>query len=170
VNADVLEVLELPAILERVAAACSTPRGAELARGLTPSGDAKEVVRRQTLTAEAVELLDHAAEPPLDRIHDVRDPAAHAALGGVLAPPTLRHTADTISGALRARGALDEQDAPLLRALAAAVDPGLKPLGERIGKAVEEDGSDLRDSASPKLRQLRGELRTGRQRVRDRLE
>jgi DNA mismatch repair protein MutS2 len=170
VNADVLEVLELPAILDRVAAACSTPRGAELARGLAPSGDAGEVVHRQALTTEAVELLDHAAEPPLERIHDVREPAAHAALGGVLAPQALRHAGDTITGALRARAALDEQDAPLLRALAASVDPALKPLAERIGKAVEEDGSDLRDNASAKLRKLRGELRTGRQRVRDRLE
>ena len=63
-----------------------------------------------------------------------------------------------------------EQEAPLLRELAAAIDPALKPLAEAIDRAVEQDGSDLKDNASPKLRKLRGELRTGRQRVADRLE
>ncbi|HET9508829.1 MAG TPA: Smr/MutS family protein, partial [Gaiellaceae bacterium] len=76
----------------------------------------------------------------------------------------------TIAGALRARSALDAQAAPLLRELAAAIDPALAPLAKTLDRAVEEDGSDLRDNASPKLRKLRGELRTGRQRVRDKLD
>ena len=129
-----------------------------------------EVARRQALTAEAIALLDIAEEPPLEGIRDVRETAAHAALGGVLAAPALRHVGDTVSGSLRARAALEEQEAPLLRELAAAIDPALKPLAEAIDRAVEQDGSDLKDNASPKLRKLRGELRTGRQRVADRLE
>ena len=44
------------------------------------------------------------------------------------------------------------------------------PIAKAIDRAVEEDGSDVRDNATPKLRKLRGELRTGRQRVRDKLE
>ena len=165
-----LDVLEFPAIRERLAAATATELGAKLATALEPSPDRGEVTARQTLTSEAIALLDESLEPPLEGIRDVREQAAHAALGGALSPGALRHVADTASGALRARAALDEQAAPLLSDLAAAVDPSLAPLVKAIERAVEEDGSDLRDNASPKLRKLRGELRTGRQRVRDKLE
>ena len=167
---DALEVLEFPAIRERLAAATSTELGAELAALLQPSPDVDEVTRRQALTSEAIALLDESLEPPLEGIRDVRDQAAHAALGGALSPLALRHVADTGSGSLRARAALEEHAAPLLREAAAAIDPALAPLAKAIDRAVEEDGSDLRDTASPKLRKLRGELRTGRQRVRDKLE
>jgi DNA mismatch repair protein MutS2 len=170
VDSNALHVLEFPAIRQRLAAATSTELGAELATLLEPSPDVDEVTRRQALTAEAIALLDESLEPPLAGIRDVRDQAAHAALGGALSPLALRHVADTASGSLRARAALDEQAAPLLREAAAAIEPALAPLVKSIDRAVEEDGSDLRDNASPRLRKLRGELRTGRQRVRDKLE
>ncbi len=169
-DANALDVLEFPAIRERLARATATEFGAALAAELEPSSAPDEVARRQALTAEAIALLDESLEPPLDGIRDVREQAAHAALGGALSPSALRHVADTAAGALRARGALDEASAPLLRELAAAIDPALAALAKPIDRAVEEDGSDLRDNATPKLRKLRGELRTGRQRVRDKLE
>ncbi len=154
-----LDVLEFPAIRERVAGAAATEHGAALAAELEPSPDAGEVARRQALTAEAIALLDESLEPPLERISDVRDQAAHAALGGALSPQALRRVSDTATGSLRARAALDEAAAPLLRELAAAIDPALAHVAKAIDRAVEEDGSDLRDNASPKLRKLRGELR-----------
>ena len=165
-----LVALEFPAIAERVARAAATEHGAELARALVPSPDPEEVARKQALTAEVITLLEIAAEPPLEGIEDVREQAALAARGGALAPKALRSAGNTIAGALRARGALEDQDAPLLRELGAAIDPALAPLAKAIDRAIESDGSDLKDNASPKLRKLRGELRTGRQRVADRLE
>jgi DNA mismatch repair protein MutS2 len=172
VDPDALVTLEFPAIRERLASATGSSHGAELARSLVPSADPAEVSRRQALTAEAVGLLDTADEPPLEGLHDVRDPAAHAALGGVLAAGALRNAADTIGGALRARAALDdvEKAAPLLRGIGAAIQPALAPLAESIHRAIEEDGSDLRDTASPRLRKLRVQLRNDRQRVSEKLE
>ena len=170
-DASALDVLEFSAIAERLAAATGTPRGAELARALRPSADAAEVARRQALTAEAIVLLDDAAEPPLHGIHDVRDAAAHAGRGGTLTPEALGRIAATIGGGLRARAALDGERAraPLLAELAAEIDSGLAPVAEQISRCVEDDGSDLRDNASPLLRKLRRELREGRQRVAEEL-
>jgi DNA mismatch repair protein MutS2 len=167
-----LDPLEFPAIAGRVAGATSTSHGAELAHALEPSPDPDEVARRQALTREAIALLDAADEPPLERIRDVRAPVEHAARGGVLTPVALRDSAETIAGALHARAALDGQAdaAPLLSGLAAAVDPTLAPLGDSIRRQIEEDGSDVRDHASPTLRRLRAELRSSRQRVREKLE
>ena len=167
VNTSALDVLELPAVLERLAGATATSRGAELGRSLEPSPDAAEVARRQALTAEAIALLDEAAEPPLRGIGDVRAAAARAARGGVLDPTALGQIARTIGGGLAARAALDAQAelAPLLAELAVPVDPTLRGIADAIADAVAEDGSDLRDNASPALRRLRRHLREGRHRV-----
>jgi DNA mismatch repair protein MutS2 len=167
-----LDALEFQAIRERLARAAATSHGASRALALVPSPDPDEVARRQALTAEAISLLDAAEEPPLEGIHDVREPAAHAARGGVLTTAALRDVAETISGGLHARSVLDAlaETAPLLRELAAPIDPGLAALAQAIRRQVEDDGSDLKDTASPRLRKLRIELRSGRQRVREKLE
>ena len=166
-----LDALEFPAIVERLARATATAAGTELALALAPTAEPVEVAGRQALTAEAIILLDESLEPPLGGIRDVREPASHAALGGVLTTEALSAVGLTIGGGLRARAALDEhaESAPLLAELASAIDRSLAPLAEEIGRRVEEDGSDLRDTASPRLRKLRGELRDGRQRVADEL-
>src|SRR5215208_4479982 len=152
-DSNALAVLEYPAIVERLAGAASTPRGEELARGLLPSPDPPEVDRRQALTAEAIALLDDAAEPPLAGIQDVRGAAELATRDGVLRPADLRAVAVTIGVGLEARRVLHEsaETAPLLAELVAPVDPGLATLADAIRRRVEDDGSDLRDNASPVL-------------------
>jgi len=150
-------VLEFRAIAERLAAATATPFGAELAHALVPSDDLDEVTRRQALTAEAVALLDESAEPPLEGIADVRSSAELAARGGVLAADALSKIASAIAGGLRARAAVDaeKEAAPLLGEIASAIDRDLAPLAKEVSRCVEDDGSDLRDNASPLLRKLR---------------
>jgi DNA mismatch repair protein MutS2 len=170
VDPKALAALEFAAVAERVAQAAATDRAVELAHALEPTGDPEEVARRQALTAEAISLLDEAAEPPLEGIRDIREAADQAALGRALTPAALRDVSRTIGGGLRARAALEAQDAPLLREMAARVEPALAAVAKTIDRAVEEDGSNLRDNASPRLRKLRSELRTSRQRVRERLE
>jgi DNA mismatch repair protein MutS2 len=161
-----LAALEFSAIVDRLAAATGTAFGEELARALTPSNEAGVVARRQELTAEVVGLLDESAEPPLEAIHDVRAAVEHAARGATLGADALRRIADTIGGGLRARSAISS---PLLSELAAGIEPSLAPVAEEISRAVEEDGSDLRDSASPQLRKLRKQLRESRLRVAEEL-
>src|SRR5919201_5761407 len=140
-DADALQALEFVAITERLARATQTPRGAELALALVPSADPDEVARRQGLAAEAVTLLDEAVEPPLHGIHDVREAVELAARGGVLTPDAVSAVASTISGGLRARAALEEQEAPLLREIGDAVEPGLARVADEVRRAIEEDGS-----------------------------
>jgi DNA mismatch repair protein MutS2 len=166
-----LAVLEYPAIAERLADAAASPPGAALAHALVPSPDERDVAARQALTAEAIALLDEAEEPSLHGVADVREAAAHAARGGVLDPGVLRDIATTVTVGVAARSVLAtrEETAPLLNELAAPIEPPLAPLAEAINRAVEEDGSDLRDTASPRLRKLRAELREGKHRVTEEL-
>jgi DNA mismatch repair protein MutS2 len=171
VDEHALEALELDIVLERLAAAAATPYGVERARALVPARDGTEVERRQTLTDEAVALLDHAAEPPLHGIAEVRGAVERAERGAGLGVRELYEIAGAVEGALRARGALDEQElAPQLGDIAATIDPSLERLAAELRRCVDDDGAALRDSASPRLRELRSALRTGARRVDEALQ
>jgi DNA mismatch repair protein MutS2 len=160
------EALELPAILERLAAAAATEPGALLARALEPSADEGEVRRRQELTSEAIALLDAAEEPELAGVSDVREVAARAARDGVLGAAELRAVVRTVRVALGARSSLETSTlAPALTGLATAIEPSLSRLADRLDRAVADDGSDLRDSASPLLARLRKEVASGAARI-----
>jgi DNA mismatch repair protein MutS2 len=164
-----LELLELPAILDRLAAAAASEPGRRRALELDPSPDADEVAARQALTTEAIAVLELSREPELGAVGDVREAARLAARGSALDPAALRAIATSIETAIVARAALDAETAPLLSGIAASIEPGLSPLAASIAAAVEDDGTDLRDSASPALRRLRRELREGRARIAERL-
>src|SRR6185295_10599059 len=125
----------------------------------------------QAQTAEAIVLLDDAAEPDLAGVADIRAAAEHAERGGTIDPGGLNLVRRTISAGVASRRALaGRDDLPVLAELVGAIDESLSSVAEEIGRAVEEDGSDLRDSASPALRRLRRELREGRGRLAERLQ
>src|SRR5579884_2449085 len=170
-DAEALAALELPAILERLAAAAATDLGAARSRALGPSPDAAEVADRQALTAEAIALLDAAAEPALAGVRDVGEAVARAERAGTLRAEELRAIGVSARVGVHARGALDARRdlAPRLAAIGARIEPALLSLADEIDRRVEEDGSDLRDSASPALRKLRAEVRNGGARVREEL-
>ena len=164
-----LELLELPAVLARLAAAAASEPGALLAVGLRPSADADEVRLRQQPTTEAIVLLDEAAEPDLGGVADVTDAAERAARGSTLDTRSL----SLIERTIRA-GTAGVARSPARRRFRAAgatagIDVSLLSVAEEIGRSVEEDGSDLKDSASPVLRRLRRELREGRGKLAERL-
>jgi DNA mismatch repair protein MutS2 len=165
-----LELLELPAVLERLSSATASEPGALLALELRPSADADEVRLLQQQTAEAIALLDEAQEPDLGGAADVSEGAELAARGGVLDTRTLTRVERTIrAGVAASRALAGRGDLPALAELAARIDTSLLSVAEEIGRSVEEDGSDLKDSASPALRRLRRELREGRGRLAERL-
>jgi len=170
VDGRAFDLLELPAILEQLAGAAASEPGQARALALDPSSEPAEVAARQRLTAEAVALVDHAAEPELGRVREIRPSLEIAARGGILDPAPLRHVAAAVEQAVAARGALEAfAEAPGLTAVAAGIDPELAALAAAIGGAIEDDGSDVRDGASPTLRKLRRELREGRARLAERL-
>ncbi len=165
-DAAALAALELPAIVDRLATFASTDHGAALARQLAPSADRTTVERRHELTSAAVVVLAADAAPELAGIRDVRPAAERSTRGGLLRPGELQAIAVSIRIALEAKRVLHE---PVLAKLLEPVDPALRGLADEIDRRIEEDGSDVRDTASPLLRKLRTELRNGGARVRDEL-
>ena len=164
-----LELLELPAILERLADATDGEPGRRRSLELAPSSEPDEVAARQRRTREAVALIEQSLEPDLG-VADIGPLVELAARGSLLDAAGLAAVGTATVVGLAAREALTATSvAPDLTDLAAAIDPELATLAGRIRAAVEEDGSDLRDGASTALRRLRRELRTGRTRLAERL-
>ena len=164
------ELLELPEILDRLAGVAGSEPGRLQALALRPSADPDEVAARQALTTEAVAILEQSAEPDLAGASDVRPAVEVAARGSVLDTGALHTIAVSIDTGVTARIALESvDDVPGLARLASRIEPGLSGVSDTIAKAVEDDGSDLRDGASPALRRLRRELREGRARIAERL-
>ena len=165
-----LELLELPEILERLAAVAVSEPGKHRCLALEPAADVDEVRRRQALTTETVRLLEESAEPELAEVRDVRHAVEIAARGSTLDTATLRAIAVSIDAAIAARAAVEPvDDVHGLRELVRRIEKSLGEVSEPIRRAVEDDGSDLRDGASPALRRLRRELREGRARIAERL-
>ena len=144
-------MLEFPAVVARLAAATASEPGQLLALELRPSSDLSEVERRQRLTTEAVTLLDEAGEPDLTNVSDIRPATALAVLGSAIEPRALRTIGIAIRRGVSARRLLETQPAaPGLHALAEAIEPGLGRLADQIDRTIEEDGSGVRDAASPR--------------------
>ena len=170
-DSEALAALELPAITERLATATATELGSDHARALTPSADPDVVATRQELTAEAVALFDAGHDVPLAGVADIRRAAERAEREGTLGPGELRAIARAVRVGLEARRILAEQRelAPLLHGRTSILDASLAAVADEIERCVEEDGSDVSDTASPLLRKLRAEVRNGGARVRDEL-
>lgn len=140
------------------------------AQALRPIVDREAVVRRQRLTAEALHLDQLGVDVPLGGSRDIREQAEGAALGQVLTPSELLDVADASRAAVTVRRALTrlQPETPLLGTIAAGIGE-LDPLRGLIGAAIGA-GGDVKDEASPELRQIRAEVLTAHDQLQQRMQ
>ena len=79
-----LNTLELPAVLEMLAAEAVTEGGKEKCSALLPSADRFEVKRRLSDTSAAKNMMVVRGSPSLSGVRDVRASLNRADLGGAL--------------------------------------------------------------------------------------
>ncbi|MFN3762004.1 MAG: endonuclease MutS2 [Anaerolineae bacterium] len=162
--------LELPKILERLAAHTSFSVGAEKARALTPSTDPADIRERLATTTEARRFLSLHPQADLGGARDVRPLVEAARREAILAPPDLQDIAQTLQAARRLRQTVLRQEAqfPRLAAIAARLEP-CPDLVEAIERVLDERG-EVRDDASPALARIRSDLRAVHDRIIARLQ
>ncbi|MGB9776148.1 MAG: endonuclease MutS2 [Anaerolineae bacterium] len=164
------QTLELPKILERLAAHASFSVGAEKARALAPSTVPTEIRERLATTTEARRFLALYPLTDLGSARDVRPMVEAARREAVLAPADLLDIAQTLQAARRLRQTLTRQEAqfPRLAAIAARLEP-CPELVEAIERVLDERG-EVRDDASPALARIRSDLRAAHHRLITRLQ
>ncbi|MBQ8109961.1 MAG: endonuclease MutS2 [Clostridia bacterium] len=164
-----IRVLELPKILEQLAALAVTDPGREAARALRPSGDAQTVRRWQAQTEEASSVIAYSGSNPMAYFTDVRPYLKLARAGGTLSPKALLQVADVLKASRTLRSALvtDREDTPILTEMGSRLATN-RALEEEIFDAIISE-DEISDHASPDLYNIRRQMRVLNDRVRDKL-
>lgn len=164
-----LTVLDFPKILARLADFCDFSGSAELARALTPTPDYDEAVSRLAETTEACKLLS-AHDLTIGGAHDIREQVDLCARGGVLDPKELLDVQSTLESMRSLRRYFDKHasEYPALAEIALRL-PAQAGLIEAIARCITENG-EVADSASPRLYDLRRQVRVAHDRLMARLQ
>lgn len=169
-TAKTLERLEFDRLLARVARHASSPLGKEMVLALIPSADIELIRRQQAETFEGREVLRLDPTADLGGWFDLRPYLERAERAGVLDGASLYETGVTLGVFSRIKVFFQKRNTVYPR-LAFHVG-GLVPhpeLERRIETAVLP-GGELADNATPRLADLRRQMRKLRQAVKEHLD
>lgn len=162
------ELLELPAVRERVAGRAHFAGGRDLALALAPSSDPREVAVRVAEVEEAILLADLGVAGP-GGATDIRQATAEAARGTRLDADILTGVLATVRIGLELRDAVIEQQevAPrLAERIRFITVPSLRRVEGALDRALDPHGG-IADGASPELANVRRRLTQARRSAAD---
>ena len=161
--------LELPAILQMLAAQAESGMGREAALALQPSVNAEEVRRRLQETNDAARLMTMRGSPSFSGIRDIRPALDRARLGGTLNGRELLDIAGVARCARLCKAYLaeDKTEKTSIDSLFHALRAN-KFLEERIFTALPAE-DEVADIASADLADIRRKMRAASARARDAL-
>lgn len=165
-----LNILELPIVLDMLAAEAVTEGGKEACLKLRPSADRLEVKNRLSETSAAKNMMVVRGSPSLSGIKDIRPSLSRADLGGSLNTIELLNIVRVLQCARLVKGYTsdDKLGKSCIDHLFAALHAN-RFLEEKItGSIVGED--EIADSASSELANIRRKIRAASARVRDCLQ
>jgi len=164
-------VLEFDALRELLGTCMSSELGRTLLPTVIPTADLHSIRYKQRQTTEAKTLLLADPPPSLQQLADPRPLLEQIAQQGkILEPPALLDLQFLLLTARQMKrffAAMDERH-PLLVALTQPME--FPDHLERLITQVVDPRGDLKDDASPRLREIRDELRATRERIRRRLD
>jgi DNA mismatch repair protein MutS2 len=166
-----LQVLEFGTIRRMLGCCMSSELGRALLSKVIPLAELQQIRLKQRQTSEAKALLREDALPSFQQLTDPRPLLDQMAQQGKILEPQelfdLQFLLSTARQTKRFFGRVGEQY-PLL---AAVIEPMSFPesVERRIGQVVDPRG-DIKDGASPRLQEIRSDLRSTRERVRRRLD
>lgn len=164
-----IKTLELPRVLELLAARAVTQEGKERALALRPSADLNEVSYWQKETAAAVHFVNTKGSPSFSGVEPVAHGLQRADMGGTLNTRELL----SIAAVLRAaRNAKDYGEGEGEKTVIDHLFRGLhsnRNLEERITTSIVGE-NEIADAASPELASIRRHIRATAGKVRDILQ
>ena len=165
-----LNTLELPIVLEMLAAEAVTEGGKEACLALRPSGDKLEVKTRLCETSAAKEMMVVRGSPSLSGIKDIRPSLSRADLGGSLNTTELLNIARVLQCARLVKGYVsdDKVGKTSIDHLFAALHAN-RFLEEKISSSIVGE-DEIADSASSELANIRRKIRAAGARVRECLQ
>jgi DNA mismatch repair protein MutS2 len=169
-NERTIRILEFPKIVAKVEALATSNYGKELVRELVPLTDPALIRQAQQITSEMARLLEENDRIPLGGIFDIRDSLKRAAIGSVLSPQELLEVASTLRASRLMKDYLTGRTASAEHLSEWGGRLGSFPMIEReLERCIGPNGEVL-DGASPKLHQLRSQMKVLQNRVREKLD
>ena len=169
-NEKALETLEYHKIINRLVDYADFSASADLARQLRPAAILEEVNSRQAATREARRILSLDVDVSFQNAQDIRPLIGLARRNGVLEPINFLAIKNTLIVSRSMRRVLDNmaQETPGLSSLAEGLPVGLG-LVDQISKTIS-DRSEVLDSASEKLSEIRREMKITYERMMARMQ
>lgn len=164
-----LNVLEYPKILGQLAGFCDFSASMDLARALEPTSSYELAIARIAETTEARKLFSMESTG-VGAAHDIRPQVDLAARGGVLDPHALLDVKSTLISCRDLKKSFEKrtEEYPRLTQIVLGL-PDTHGLVDSITRILSERGEIL-DSASPKLGDIRRNLRVAQDRLMTRLQ
>ena len=169
-NEHALQVLEFPQVIEILAGCATSALGQRRARELVPLTDRTQVENALAETTQLQALLMPEQDLPIGGLRDLSDLLEELDRGvDLLEIERIMEVADTLRAARRVREYLDAADEAYTHITRMAAGIEVFPeLEARIDATFNENGG-IKNSASPRLRNVRNEIQTLRGRVRGKL-
>ena len=154
-----IHTLELPKVLELLAAQAVTEEGKRRARELRPETDPDEVAKRLKETSAAVDMMVLRGSPSFSGIRPVAGSLQRADMGGSLNTRELMDIARVLGAARSVKdyGDGDSDKKTVIDYLFRSLHPN-RFLEDKITTSIVGDG-ELADSASPELASIRRHMR-----------
>ncbi len=165
-----IHTLELPKVLELLAAQAVTEEGKRRARELRPETDPDEVAKRLKETSAAVDMMVLRGSPSFSGVRPVAGSLQRADMGGSLNTRELMDIARVLAAARTAKdyGEGESEKKTVIDYLFRSLHPN-RFLEDKITTSIVGDG-ELADSASPELASIRRHMRATESKVRDILQ
>ena len=161
--------LELPMVLEQLAACAGSQGGKEACLRLRPTSDLEDVNLLLEQTTAASELCTRKGNPVFGDVSDVSASLERADRGGSLQPVELLRIGAVLRCARSIKGYVAEDEkATVLDSLFGALTPN-KYLEDRIFGAILSE-EEIADNASPALADIRRHMRIQAGKIRDSLQ
>ncbi|NLO86393.1 MAG: endonuclease MutS2 [Clostridiales bacterium] len=164
-----LRVLEFTKIRERLASHALTDMGREKCLALFPYTTLYDVEHALNETEEASVLLAYLGGQPLIEFMDVREQLTLAQKGASLNPRALLDISECLRAARSARTSLvkERDNTPILTGIASRLT-ALESIENEINNAILSE-DEIADRASTELYQVRRQIRSANERVREKL-
>ncbi|MDO4264514.1 MAG: endonuclease MutS2, partial [Deinococcus sp.] len=159
-----LEALDFPRVRAALSQRAATALGVERCLALRPSDDPERLARELNEVEDAL----FGVSLSLGGISDIREVQARASEGRVLAGSELLQVAYSLDGAMTVRRAIQANSRGPLREVALGLGDHSELVSRYLSSLTRE--GELRDDASPRLRDLRHRIEPLRGRIRDRLQ
>ena len=165
-----IQTLELPRVLELLAAQAATEEGKDRCRALRPSTDPDDVQRLQKETSAACSMIVLRGTPPLSGIRPVAASLQRADMGGALNTRELLDIAALLRCARSAKEyATGEGNAKTCIDHLFSSLQANRYLEDRISGSILSE-EEIADAASPELADIRRHIRASSSKVRDILQ